>query len=201
MLRLSALDKNYALTTGRGLLGGAHALQIGYYFSRRQAGNGRNELPVVGPANGRGGVCSGYGTQWDVFMDMMEPLVTQLPYMTLIGNHERDWPDTGDRYLNGVRDSGTSLTPWGTLRTHPRFASPLPTLNSLHASCAQCLVPTAIKLKIQAPRLEFLQGVAPSPLPLSPGMLRTSFRSFCPGPAMFWSRPRLLPGCSHTLRK
>eukprot|EP00884_Botryococcus_braunii_P013968 jgi/Botrbrau1/22572/Bobra.176_1s0005.1 len=56
--------------------------------------------------NGDISYACGYATQWDVYMEMMEPLVTQLPYMTLIGNHERDWPGTGDRYPSGVRDSG-----------------------------------------------------------------------------------------------
>jgi hypothetical protein len=53
---------------------------------------------------------SGYGTQWDVYMDLMEPLLTKVPYMTVIGNHERDWPGTGDRFTADVRDSGVCLS-------------------------------------------------------------------------------------------
>lgn len=38
----------------------------------------------------------GYVTQWDNYMDQIEPLVTRMPYMTVPGNHERDWPGTDD---------------------------------------------------------------------------------------------------------
>lgn len=68
-------------------------------------------------------------------MEMMEPLVTQLPYMTLIGNHERDWPDTGDRYLNGVRDSGTPLPPGEPFAHAPRgFSLPIHPFHSVITS-------------------------------------------------------------------
>jgi hypothetical protein len=43
--------------------------------------------------------------QWDNFMQQMEPIISQVPYMTAIGNHERDWPNSGDRYTE-VYDSG-----------------------------------------------------------------------------------------------
>jgi acid phosphatase type 7 len=35
----------------------------------------------------------------------VEPLVSHLPYMTAIGNHERDWPGSGDRFPS-MTDSG-----------------------------------------------------------------------------------------------
>lgn len=37
----------------------------------------------------------GYESQWEQFHDQIEPISTRLPYMTAIGNHERDWPGTG----------------------------------------------------------------------------------------------------------
>ncbi len=40
----------------------------------------------------------GYSSQWDVFFDQVQPLVTKMPYMTTIGNHERNWPNSGDRF-------------------------------------------------------------------------------------------------------
>ncbi len=40
----------------------------------------------------------GYSSQWDVFFDQVERLVTKMPYMTTIGNHERNWPNSGDRF-------------------------------------------------------------------------------------------------------
>lgn len=37
----------------------------------------------------------GYTSQWEQFHDQLEPISTSVPYMTAIGNHERDWPGTG----------------------------------------------------------------------------------------------------------
>lgn len=47
----------------------------------------------------------GYVSQWDRFHEQMEPLIARLPYMTSIGNHERDWPGSGDRFPSQT-DSG-----------------------------------------------------------------------------------------------
>lgn len=44
---------------------------------------------------------------WDVFMDQFEVLATQAPVMLVAGNHERDFPDSGDRYGTNI-DSGKS---------------------------------------------------------------------------------------------
>ncbi|KAK9865860.1 hypothetical protein WJX84_011864, partial [Apatococcus fuscideae] len=38
-------------------------------------------------------------------MDQIEPLARSMPYMTAIGNHERDWPGSGDRFPS-MYDSG-----------------------------------------------------------------------------------------------
>ena len=39
-------------------------------------------------------------------MHQLEPLTRRMPYMVSPGNHERDWPGTGDRFPSGVEDSG-----------------------------------------------------------------------------------------------
>ncbi|KAG8049062.1 hypothetical protein GUJ93_ZPchr0009g2434 [Zizania palustris] len=46
----------------------------------------------------------GYLSQWDQFTAQIEPIASSVPYMIGIGNHERDWPDTGSFY--GHNDSG-----------------------------------------------------------------------------------------------
>lgn len=53
--------------------------------------------------------CRGQLTQWDVFMSQMEPLASQMPWMLTEGNHERDWPESGDRFSNLATDSGASF--------------------------------------------------------------------------------------------
>jgi len=35
-----------------------------------------------------------YAAKWDRFMEMVEPIASTLPYMTSMGNHERDWDGT-----------------------------------------------------------------------------------------------------------
>ncbi|KAF6263717.1 Metallo-dependent phosphatase-like protein [Scenedesmus sp. NREL 46B-D3] len=55
--------------------------------------------------NGDISYARGYVTQWDNFMHQMEPLVSAVPYMTAHGNHERDWPNSGDRFTTAY-DSG-----------------------------------------------------------------------------------------------
>ena len=52
----------------------------------------------------------GEETMWDVFMDQFEVLATKAPVMLVAGNHERDFPDTGDRYGTGI-DSGQTKLP------------------------------------------------------------------------------------------
>lgn len=47
----------------------------------------------------------GYGGQWEVFADQIQPLATKLPWMTTEGNHERNWPESGDRF-GSLYDSG-----------------------------------------------------------------------------------------------
>ena len=54
--------------------------------------------------------CRGEETMWDVFMDQFEVLATKAPVMLVAGNHERDFPSSGDRY-NTAEDSGKLTNP------------------------------------------------------------------------------------------
>ena len=47
---------------------------------------------------------TGYAGKWDRFMAMIEPISSRVPYMTNQGNHERDFPRTGNSI--GGEDSG-----------------------------------------------------------------------------------------------
>jgi len=88
--------------------------------------DGSNELSMMGPSlnttarlarelmrgdyrlvihNGDISYARGYATQWDVFYDQIQPLATRVPWMTSVGNHERDQPFSGDRF-DMVFDSG-----------------------------------------------------------------------------------------------
>mmetsp|Transcript_9968 Transcript_9968/g.25719 ORF Transcript_9968/g.25719 Transcript_9968/m.25719 type:complete len:325 (+) Transcript_9968:4423-5397(+) len=65
---------------------------------------------------------TGYGAKWDRFMEQMEPLAKRIPYMTNMGNHERDWPDSGvTGPFAGVADSGGECG----VPTNARFQMPV----------------------------------------------------------------------------
>lgn len=47
---------------------------------------------------------TGFLGEWDQFLDLITPIASEVPYMTAIGNHERDFPDSGSYYV--TPDSG-----------------------------------------------------------------------------------------------
>uniref|UniRef100_A0A164VFR4 Purple acid phosphatase n=1 Tax=Daucus carota subsp. sativus TaxID=79200 RepID=A0A164VFR4_DAUCS len=47
---------------------------------------------------------TGFLVEWDFFLHLISPVAAQLSYMTAIGNHERDYIDTGSVYVTA--DSG-----------------------------------------------------------------------------------------------
>jgi hypothetical protein len=53
----------------------------------------------------------GYGSQWDQFLHQIEPVATAVPYMTCIGNHERDFPHS-DSFYNGTDSGGECGVPY-----------------------------------------------------------------------------------------
>jgi hypothetical protein len=59
------------------------------------------------PADARG-----FGSQWDVFFDQLGPTVKRVPYMTTVGNHERDWPRSGDRFPEQYDSGGECGVPY-----------------------------------------------------------------------------------------
>lgn len=61
----------------------------------------------------------GYLAEWDAFMGQIEPVATRVPYMTGEGNHERDYPRSGDRYTNATDSGGECGIPY-----YQRFIMP-----------------------------------------------------------------------------
>jgi hypothetical protein len=64
---------------------------------------------------------TGYETEWDYFMTQIEPLASRSPYMTTEGNHERDYPGSGNAYIGGEDSGGECGIP-----TEARFMMPTP---------------------------------------------------------------------------
>ncbi|KAG9148553.1 hypothetical protein Leryth_023929 [Lithospermum erythrorhizon] len=47
---------------------------------------------------------TGFLVEWDYFLHLIEPIASKIPYMTAIGNHERDFINSGSTYM--TPDSG-----------------------------------------------------------------------------------------------
>jgi hypothetical protein len=60
----------------------------------------------------------GYAHKWDIFASRLAGLADRLPYMTGLGNHERDWPGSGS--ISDYMDSGGECG----IPTTVRFPSP-----------------------------------------------------------------------------
>lgn len=68
---------------------------------------------------------TGFLVEWDYFLHLITPVASRVPYMTAIGNHERDFPDTGSLY--GTPDSGGECgVPYETYFPMPSFAKDKP---------------------------------------------------------------------------
>jgi len=60
----------------------------------------------------------GYSSQWDEFFHQIYPIASRIPYMTSIGNHERDYPDSGSHY-DGTDSGGECGVPYESLLSMP----------------------------------------------------------------------------------
>lgn len=62
----------------------------------------------------------GYASQWDTFFDMVHPVSSRVPYMVNVGNHERDYPNSGSLF-QGKDSEGECGVPYTK-----RFRMPQP---------------------------------------------------------------------------
>lgn len=63
---------------------------------------------------------TGYLAKWELYMQQIEDVASRTPYMTGLGNHERDWPNSGSAI--GKKDSGGECG----VPTERRFWMPSP---------------------------------------------------------------------------
>ena len=61
-----------------------------------------------------------------MYFDQVQPLVTKMPYMTTIGNHERNWPNSGDRFPAQYDSGGECGVPYERRLQMPRPAEDKP---------------------------------------------------------------------------
>jgi len=65
----------------------------------------------------------GFASVWEEFFDLIQPVAARVPYMVCIGNHERDWPNSGS-YYQGTDSGGECGVPH-----ERRFPMPRPSLD------------------------------------------------------------------------
>jgi hypothetical protein len=83
-----SLDYNYAINSAK----------LPFYLAR--------EAAHVALLPGDIAYAVGFVADWDFFTNQFEPAFTQFPVAFGLGNHERDWPYTGDAFNNTSHDSG-----------------------------------------------------------------------------------------------
>ena len=105
---------------------------------------------------------------WDDFFDLIQPVAARVPYMVCIGNHERDWPDSGS-YYQGLDSGGECGVPH-----ERRFPMPRPSLDEAwygfdYGSVHFVLMSTEHNFTQGSPQYKFLdqhmQGVDRSKTP------------------------------------
>eukprot|EP00281_Chroomonas_sp_CCMP1168_P005804 CAMPEP_0206278652 /NCGR_PEP_ID=MMETSP0047_2-20121206/37539_1 /ASSEMBLY_ACC=CAM_ASM_000192 /TAXON_ID=195065 /ORGANISM="Chroomonas mesostigmatica_cf, Strain CCMP1168" /LENGTH=606 /DNA_ID=CAMNT_0053708421 /DNA_START=110 /DNA_END=1931 /DNA_ORIENTATION=+ len=81
----------------------------------------------------------GYASKWDDFHAQIAPIATRMPYMTAIGNHERDWPGSAI----GVKDSGGECgVPYDFRFTMPGTERDMPWYSFDHGPVHFCVIST-----------------------------------------------------------
>ncbi len=115
---------------------------MAYFFAApgNNRGSGSNSGSRVGSGSGNGGMdlvlhpgdlayATGYESEWDRFMEQIQPIAARAPYMTGQGNHERDFPLSGNTIGSG--DSGGECG----VPTQSRFRMPV----CLQPNTAPCI--------------------------------------------------------------
>lgn len=68
---------------------------------------------------------TGFMAEWDFFLEMIGTVASRVPYMTAIGNHERDFPKSGS-YYEGLDSGGECGVPYETYFQMPVNGSDKP---------------------------------------------------------------------------
>ncbi|XWS56806.1 hypothetical protein CRYUN_Cryun09bG0117300 [Craigia yunnanensis] len=76
---------------------------------------------------------TGFLVEWEFFLHLLSPLASQVAYMTVVGNHERDYADSGSRYP-GPDSGGECGVPYKTYFPMPTPAKDKPWHRPMYCS-------------------------------------------------------------------
>jgi len=97
----------------------------------------------------------GYEAQWDQFFEQVEPITSTKPYMTCIGNHERDYPDSG-AYYNGTDSGGECGVPYEHYLAMPTPGTDKPWYSFNYGNIHFLLMSTEHEFHDKSEQYEFL---------------------------------------------
>ncbi|KAB1227529.1 putative inactive purple acid phosphatase 27 [Morella rubra] len=84
---------------------------------------------------------TGFLVEWDFFLQLISPVASKVPYMTAIGNHERDYVDSGSIYIT-PDSGGESGVPYETYFPMPTSAKDKPWYSIEQASVHFTIIST-----------------------------------------------------------
>ncbi|XP_022157882.1 nucleotide pyrophosphatase/phosphodiesterase-like [Momordica charantia] len=100
---------------------------------------------------------TGFLVEWDFFLHLINPIASRVPYMTAIGNHERDYDESGSMYK--LPDSGGECgVPYETYFQMPISAKDEPWYSIEIASVHFTLISTEHDFSINSPQYEWMKN-------------------------------------------
>ncbi|XP_038875449.1 probable inactive purple acid phosphatase 27 [Benincasa hispida] len=100
---------------------------------------------------------TGFLVEWDFFLHLINPIASRLPYMTAIGNHERDYSESGSVY--SLPDSGGECgVPYETYFQMPISAKDQPWYSIEIASIHFTIISTEHDFTINSPQYEWMKN-------------------------------------------
>ncbi|XP_023529683.1 probable inactive purple acid phosphatase 27 [Cucurbita pepo subsp. pepo] len=99
---------------------------------------------------------TGFLVEWDFFLHLIKPIASRVPYMTAIGNHERDYDQSGSVYR--LPDSGGECgVPYETYFQMPTFGKDQPWYSIEMASVHFTVVSTEHPFTPGSPQYEWMK--------------------------------------------
>ncbi|KAL4018496.1 hypothetical protein IC575_022094 [Cucumis melo] len=100
---------------------------------------------------------TGFLVEWDFFLHLINPIASRLPYMTAIGNHERDYVESGSVYI--LPDSGGECgVPYETYHQMPTSGKDQPWYSIEMASIHFTIISTEHDFTINSPQYEWMKN-------------------------------------------
>lgn len=99
----------------------------------------------------------GHASEWDMYFDQVQTLSSHIPYQICLGNHERDYPDSGS-YWQGTDSGGECGVPTERYFITPRKSEGQPWYSLNMGSVHVLFMSTEHNFTVGSDQWKFLQG-------------------------------------------